>query len=156
MKLRLYEMALNTWSDWLEININRTKTKSFFTSLSPGHFHLWWRRRHHQPMVEATAEDHGRHGRRHEFLRHGVQFREHFLQIPHLPLEPLSSIIAAPVNFHLLHVLTAVVAAAAVNCVFQLMMVVAVGYFLLGQVFRLICPENTCPFRIYFERNPHL
>ncbi|EYU29445.1 hypothetical protein MIMGU_mgv1a015801mg [Erythranthe guttata] len=75
--------------------------------------HLWWRRRHHQPMVEAAAEDHGRHGWRHEFLRHGVQFREHFLQIPHLPLEPLSSIIAAPVNFHLLHVMTAVVAAAA-------------------------------------------
>ncbi|KAL7095238.1 hypothetical protein ACP275_10G011500 [Erythranthe tilingii] len=39
MKLRLYEMALNTWSDWLEININRTKTKLFFTSLSPAHFH---------------------------------------------------------------------------------------------------------------------
>ncbi|KAL7136108.1 hypothetical protein ABFS83_10G007200 [Erythranthe nasuta] len=36
--LRLYEMALNTWSDWLEININRTKTKLFFMSLSPYHF----------------------------------------------------------------------------------------------------------------------
>ncbi|KAL8039061.1 hypothetical protein ABFS82_10G011000 [Erythranthe guttata] len=39
MKLRLYEMALNTWSDWLEINVNRTRTKLFFTSLSPSHFH---------------------------------------------------------------------------------------------------------------------
>ncbi|KAL8039059.1 hypothetical protein ABFX02_10G010400 [Erythranthe guttata] len=37
MKLRLYEMTLNTWSDWLEININRTKTKLFFMSLSPHH-----------------------------------------------------------------------------------------------------------------------
>ncbi|KAL7136105.1 hypothetical protein ABFS83_10G006900 [Erythranthe nasuta] len=39
MKLRLYEMALNTWSDWLEINVDRTKTKLFFTSLSPQHYH---------------------------------------------------------------------------------------------------------------------
>ncbi|GFP92777.1 protein trichome birefringence-like 34 [Phtheirospermum japonicum] len=38
MKLRRYEMGLNTWSDWLEININRTKTKLFFMSLSPLHF----------------------------------------------------------------------------------------------------------------------
>ncbi|KAL3830224.1 hypothetical protein ACJIZ3_019026 [Penstemon smallii] len=37
MKLRRYEMALNTWSEWLEININRTKTKLFFMSLSPYH-----------------------------------------------------------------------------------------------------------------------
>ncbi|KAK6118249.1 hypothetical protein DH2020_048035 [Rehmannia glutinosa] len=37
MRLRRYEMALNTWSDWLEININRTKTKLFFMSLSPYH-----------------------------------------------------------------------------------------------------------------------
>ncbi|KAH6783549.1 TRICHOME BIREFRINGENCE-LIKE 34 [Perilla frutescens var. hirtella] len=35
---RLYEMCLNTWSDWLEININRTKTKLFFMSLSPYHY----------------------------------------------------------------------------------------------------------------------
>ncbi|KAL3617462.1 hypothetical protein CASFOL_037783 [Castilleja foliolosa] len=39
MKMRRYEMALNTWSDWLEININRTKTNLFFMSLSPYHFH---------------------------------------------------------------------------------------------------------------------
>ncbi|KAH6777904.1 TRICHOME BIREFRINGENCE-LIKE 34 [Perilla frutescens var. frutescens] len=37
MHLRLYEMALNTWSDWLEFNVNRTKTKLFFMSLSPTH-----------------------------------------------------------------------------------------------------------------------
>ncbi|KAI3474239.1 hypothetical protein Pfo_029027 [Paulownia fortunei] len=35
MKLRRYEMALSTWSDWLEMNINRTKTKLFFMSVSP-------------------------------------------------------------------------------------------------------------------------
>ncbi|KAK4418893.1 protein trichome birefringence-like 34 [Sesamum alatum] len=35
MKLRRYEIALSTWSDWLEMHINRTKTKLFFTSLSP-------------------------------------------------------------------------------------------------------------------------
>ncbi|KAK6120229.1 hypothetical protein DH2020_045920 [Rehmannia glutinosa] len=35
MKLRRYEMALNTWSEWLEMNINRTKTKLFFMSVSP-------------------------------------------------------------------------------------------------------------------------
>ncbi|CAA3003266.1 trichome birefringence-like 34 [Olea europaea subsp. europaea] len=34
---RHYEMALNTWSDWLEININRSRTKLFFMSLSPHH-----------------------------------------------------------------------------------------------------------------------
>ncbi|KAH6777909.1 TRICHOME BIREFRINGENCE-LIKE 34 [Perilla frutescens var. frutescens] len=37
MRLRRYEMALNTWSDWLEFNINRTKTNLFFMSLSPFH-----------------------------------------------------------------------------------------------------------------------
>ncbi|KAL6534415.1 hypothetical protein OROHE_013340 [Orobanche hederae] len=39
MRHRRYEMALNTWSDWLELNINRNKTKLFFMSLSPYHFH---------------------------------------------------------------------------------------------------------------------
>ncbi|KAL7095233.1 hypothetical protein ACP275_10G011100 [Erythranthe tilingii] len=35
MKLRRYEIALNTWSDWLEMHINPNKTKLFFMSLSP-------------------------------------------------------------------------------------------------------------------------
>ncbi|XP_059668067.1 protein trichome birefringence-like 34 isoform X1 [Cornus florida] len=35
--IRSYEMALKTWSDWLEIHINRTKTKLFFVSMSPTH-----------------------------------------------------------------------------------------------------------------------
>ncbi|KAL6998454.1 Protein trichome birefringence-like 34 [Sarracenia purpurea var. burkii] len=35
--LRSYEMALQTWSDWLEINVNRTKTQLFFMSMSPTH-----------------------------------------------------------------------------------------------------------------------
>ncbi|KAL3617456.1 hypothetical protein CASFOL_037777 [Castilleja foliolosa] len=34
-KTRPYEMGLRTWSDWLEMNINRTKTKLFFMSVSP-------------------------------------------------------------------------------------------------------------------------
>ncbi|KAI5663217.1 hypothetical protein M9H77_22540 [Catharanthus roseus] len=34
---RHLEMALRTWSDWLDLNINRTKTKMFFMSLSPFH-----------------------------------------------------------------------------------------------------------------------
>ncbi|XP_043701936.1 protein trichome birefringence-like 34 [Telopea speciosissima] len=37
--LRSYEMALKTWSDWVEIHVNHTKTKLFFASLSPTH--LW-------------------------------------------------------------------------------------------------------------------
>ncbi|KAK4478422.1 hypothetical protein RD792_013892 [Penstemon davidsonii] len=37
MRLRPYEMALRTWSDWLEFNLNRTKTKLFFMSMSPIH-----------------------------------------------------------------------------------------------------------------------
>ncbi|KAL3654886.1 hypothetical protein CASFOL_000672 [Castilleja foliolosa] len=32
---RPFEIALSTWSDWLEMNINRTKTKLFFMSPSP-------------------------------------------------------------------------------------------------------------------------
>ncbi|KAK3032858.1 hypothetical protein RJ639_037035 [Escallonia herrerae] len=32
-----YNMALRTWSDWLDIHINRTKTRVFFMSLSPYH-----------------------------------------------------------------------------------------------------------------------
>ncbi|XP_057808203.1 protein trichome birefringence-like 34 isoform X2 [Salvia miltiorrhiza] len=39
MSTRLYEMVLDIWSDWLEINIDRTKTKMFFMSPSP--FHLY-------------------------------------------------------------------------------------------------------------------
>ncbi|XP_057808199.1 protein trichome birefringence-like 34 [Salvia miltiorrhiza] len=36
-QLPSYEMALNKWSQWLEININRTKTKLFFMGPSPRH-----------------------------------------------------------------------------------------------------------------------
>ncbi|PIN04225.1 hypothetical protein CDL12_23242 [Handroanthus impetiginosus] len=55
MKFRRYEMTLNTWSDWLEININRMKTKIFFMSLSPYHFQ--WDGLHHcynesEPMLK--------------------------------------------------------------------------------------------------------
>ncbi|KAA8532051.1 hypothetical protein F0562_006807 [Nyssa sinensis] len=35
--LDAYEMALKTWSDWLDIHVNRTKTKLFFVSMSPTH-----------------------------------------------------------------------------------------------------------------------
>ncbi|KAJ4978929.1 hypothetical protein NE237_009709 [Protea cynaroides] len=37
--LRSYEMALKTWSDWLEFHVDRSKTQLFFASLSPTH--LW-------------------------------------------------------------------------------------------------------------------
>ncbi|KAG6433737.1 hypothetical protein SASPL_105352 [Salvia splendens] len=36
-KLHRYKMALNVWSDWLEVNINRTRTKLLFMSPSPFH-----------------------------------------------------------------------------------------------------------------------
>ncbi|XP_073289211.1 protein trichome birefringence-like 34 [Primulina huaijiensis] len=36
-RYRVYEIGLNTWLDWLEFNINTTKTKLFFMSLSPSH-----------------------------------------------------------------------------------------------------------------------
>ncbi|KAK6120228.1 hypothetical protein DH2020_045919 [Rehmannia glutinosa] len=36
-KLRPYEIALGTWSNWLEMHINRTKTKLFFMSPTPYH-----------------------------------------------------------------------------------------------------------------------
>lgn len=35
--LRALEIALKTWSDWLEFHINRTKTKIYFVSRSPTH-----------------------------------------------------------------------------------------------------------------------
>lgn len=35
--LRSYEMALKTWSDWLEIQVDRAKTQLFFISMSPTH-----------------------------------------------------------------------------------------------------------------------
>ncbi|KAA8517724.1 hypothetical protein F0562_015217 [Nyssa sinensis] len=35
--LRSYEMALKTWSDWLDIHINRSRTQLFFVSMSPIH-----------------------------------------------------------------------------------------------------------------------
>lgn len=35
--LRSYEMALKTWSYWLEIHVNRTSTQLFFVSMSPTH-----------------------------------------------------------------------------------------------------------------------
>ncbi|OWM67095.1 protein trichome birefringence-like 34 [Punica granatum] len=34
---RAYEMALDTWSKWLEIHVNRSKTELFFVSMSPTH-----------------------------------------------------------------------------------------------------------------------
>ncbi|XP_075474597.1 protein trichome birefringence-like 34 [Primulina tabacum] len=35
--LRSYEMAMKTWSDWLEIHVNRSKTQLFFVTMSPTH-----------------------------------------------------------------------------------------------------------------------
>ncbi|GAB4834027.1 Protein trichome birefringence-like 34 [Ancistrocladus abbreviatus] len=35
--LRTYEMALKTWSDWLEFHVNRSKTQIFWVSMSPTH-----------------------------------------------------------------------------------------------------------------------
>ncbi|KAG9160177.1 hypothetical protein Leryth_025959 [Lithospermum erythrorhizon] len=32
-----YEMALHTWSEWLDAHVNRSRTKVFFTSSSPTH-----------------------------------------------------------------------------------------------------------------------
>ncbi|XP_057470878.1 protein trichome birefringence-like 34 [Actinidia eriantha] len=37
--LRSYEMGLKTWSDWLDIHVNHTRTQLFFMSMSPTH--LW-------------------------------------------------------------------------------------------------------------------
>ncbi|XP_057742781.1 protein trichome birefringence-like 34 [Arachis stenosperma] len=41
--VRVYEMALRTWSDWLEVHVNRSKTQLFFVSMSPTHqrAHEW-------------------------------------------------------------------------------------------------------------------
>ncbi|GAV76881.1 PC-Esterase domain-containing protein/PMR5N domain-containing protein [Cephalotus follicularis] len=34
---RVYEMALRTWADWLEVHVNRNKTQLFFVTMSPTH-----------------------------------------------------------------------------------------------------------------------
>lgn len=34
---RVYEMALQTWAQWLEVHVNRNKTRLFFMSMSPTH-----------------------------------------------------------------------------------------------------------------------
>ncbi|KAK6943440.1 Trichome birefringence-like, N-terminal domain [Dillenia turbinata] len=34
---RCYEMAIRTWSNWLEVHVNRSKTRVFFVSMSPTH-----------------------------------------------------------------------------------------------------------------------
>ncbi|CAL0306250.1 unnamed protein product [Lupinus luteus] len=41
--VRVYEMALKTWSDWVEIHVNRSKTRLFFVTMSPTHqrAHEW-------------------------------------------------------------------------------------------------------------------
>ncbi|KVH94883.1 PC-Esterase [Cynara cardunculus var. scolymus] len=36
-RVRRYEMALKTWSNWLDAHLNRSKTRIFFISLSPDH-----------------------------------------------------------------------------------------------------------------------
>lgn len=35
--LRTYELGLQTWADWLDTHVNRSKTRVFFVSLSPTH-----------------------------------------------------------------------------------------------------------------------
>ncbi|CAL4936714.1 unnamed protein product [Urochloa decumbens] len=37
--LRAFEMALRTWSEWLELHVDRARAKLFFTSISPTHLH---------------------------------------------------------------------------------------------------------------------
>ncbi|XP_057458159.1 protein trichome birefringence-like 34 [Lotus japonicus] len=41
--VRVYELALRTWSDWLELHVNPNKTQLFFVSMSPTHqrAHEW-------------------------------------------------------------------------------------------------------------------
>ncbi|XP_051132006.1 protein trichome birefringence-like 34 [Andrographis paniculata] len=66
MEKRVYEMALDTWSDWVEFNVNRTRTKMFFMSLSPMHPYgesldvL----QHCYNETEPTLEEDGYRGRR--------------------------------------------------------------------------------------------
>lgn len=35
--LRAFEMALNTWSYWLDAHVDHNKTQIFFMSMSPTH-----------------------------------------------------------------------------------------------------------------------
>ncbi|XP_047331432.1 protein trichome birefringence-like 34 [Impatiens glandulifera] len=35
--LRAYELALETWAEWLEIHVDHNRTRSFFVSMSPTH-----------------------------------------------------------------------------------------------------------------------
>ncbi|TVU44417.1 hypothetical protein EJB05_03858, partial [Eragrostis curvula] len=37
--LRAFELAIRTWSEWLERHVDRARTRLFFTSMSPTHLH---------------------------------------------------------------------------------------------------------------------
>ncbi|CAN6322164.1 unnamed protein product [Urochloa humidicola] len=37
--LRAFELSLRTWSEWLELHVDRARAKLFFTSTSPTHLH---------------------------------------------------------------------------------------------------------------------
>ncbi|CAL4928045.1 unnamed protein product [Urochloa decumbens] len=51
--LRAFEMALRTWSEWLELHVDRARAKLFFTSTSPTHLHSdeWDHRKDAHPSV---------------------------------------------------------------------------------------------------------
>ncbi|KAF8708577.1 hypothetical protein HU200_029951 [Digitaria exilis] len=38
-RLRAFELAIRTWSEWLELHVDRARTKLFFTSMSPTHLY---------------------------------------------------------------------------------------------------------------------
>ncbi|KAJ1254581.1 hypothetical protein BS78_01G033900 [Paspalum vaginatum] len=38
-RLRAFEMAMQTWSEWLELHVDRARTRLFFTSISPTHLY---------------------------------------------------------------------------------------------------------------------
>jgi len=37
--LTAFELSLRTWSEWLELHVDRTRTQLFFTSMSPTHLY---------------------------------------------------------------------------------------------------------------------
>ncbi|KAF5931021.1 hypothetical protein HYC85_031894 [Camellia sinensis] len=55
--LRSYEMAIKTWSDWLEFHVNHNKTQFLFVSMSPTH------ERNGEDESEMAKTDGGADGR---------------------------------------------------------------------------------------------
>ncbi|EXB46336.1 hypothetical protein L484_009481 [Morus notabilis] len=70
-RLRVYEMALKTWSDWLEVHVDRSKTQLFFVSMSPIHERYIFRHREEEAKLITSIKGMG--DERRSLCQHGKE-----------------------------------------------------------------------------------